>query len=291
MSREETLKYYESKVKDVVLYIQNNLDKDLNVKTLAEKSNISLFHFHRIIKACLGVSLGTYVNLLRLDAAARLVKYSNENISEIAVKIGYNDLSAFSKSFTREFGISPSEYRLNNESFINCNIDFHYKQNTVEKYNLNPKIKIVPERQVAFIEVKGTYGGIESEKAWKSLLEYATSNKIITWNLEAFSIYYDDPDVVGIDNCNFDSCLAIKKICYPSDLVKIKRIEGGKYIVFRYKGPYENLWDVYNLLFQDYIVLLDKYQVRNSPVLEKYVKYSDRTKPENQITEIYIPIF
>jgi AraC family transcriptional regulator len=290
MPREETLKYYENKVKDVVLYIQNNLEKDLNVKTLAEKSNISFFHFHRIIKACLGVSLGTYVNLLRLDTAAKLLKYSNENISEIAIKIGYNDLSAFSKSFTREFGISPSEYRLNNESSINCNIDFQYKHDTVEKYNLKPKIKIVPERQVAFIEVKGIYGGIESERAWKSLIDYATSNKIISWNLEAFSIYYDDPDVVGIDNCNFDCCLTIKKICYPTDLVKIKRIDGGKYLVFRYKGPYDNLWDVYNLLFQDYIVLLDKYQVRNSPVLEKYVKYSDKTKPENQITEIYIPI-
>jgi AraC family transcriptional regulator len=290
MPREETLKYYENKVKDVVLYIQNNLDKDLNVKTLAEKSNISLFHFHRIIKACLGVSLGTYVNLLRLDTAAKLLKYSNENISEIAIKIGYNDLSAFSKSFTREFGISPSEYRLNIESSINCSIDFHYKKDTVEKYNLNPKIKIVPERQVAYIEVKGTYGGIESELAWKSLLDYVTSNKIISWNLEAFSIYYDDPDVVGIDNCTFDCCLTIKKLSFPTDLVKIKRIEGGKYLVFRYKGPYENLWDVYNLLFQDYIVLLDKYKVRNSPILEKYVKYSDKTKPENQITEIYIPI-
>jgi AraC family transcriptional regulator len=73
-------------------------------------------------------------------------------------------------------------------------------------------------------------------------------------------------------------------------VVKIKQLEGGKYLVFRYKGPYENLWDVYYLIYKDYIILLDRYRVRNSPVLEKYIKYSVKTKSENSITEIYIPI-
>lgn len=290
MPKEETLKYYESKVKDIVRYIQNNLDKDLNVKTLAERSNISFFHFHRIIKACLGMPLGMYINSLRLDTAAKIIKYSSESINEIAIKIGYSDLSAFSKSFTREFGISPSEYRQNSESFINSNIDFQLKHNVVEKYNFNPKIKVVPVRLVAYAAVKGAYGGPELYKAWNSILEYATTNKIISWNPEIFTIYYDDPDIVGIDNCTFDICFTLKKNFIPSDLIKIKQVEGGKYLVFRYKGPYENLWDVYNLIFQDYIIKSDSYQLRDMPIFENYLKYSDKTKPGNQITEIYLPI-
>lgn len=290
MSKEETLKYYENKAKDVVLYIQNNLDKDLNVKTLAERSNISFFHFHRIIKACLGIPLGTYINQLRLDTAAKIIRYSDENINQIALKVGYNDLSAFSKSFTKEFGVSPSEYRINKESSINSSVDFHYNKNTVEQYKLNPKIKIVSERQVAFIEIKGKYGGTESYKAWDTLVDFAVANKVTGWNTEAFSIYYDDPEVAGVDNCLFDCCLSIRKNVAPSGLVNSKQVEGGKYLVFRYKGLYENLWDVYNLIFQDYIVSFDKYRVRDSPVLEKYIKYSAKTKPGNLITEIYIPI-
>jgi AraC family transcriptional regulator len=290
MPKEETLKYYENKVKDVVLYIQNNLDKDLNVKILAERSNISFFHFHRIIKACIGVPLGTYINHLRLDAAAKIIRYSTENINQIALKVGYNDLSAFSKSFTKEYGLSPSEYRINSECSINSNVDFHYHKNTVEKYKLNPKIKIVSERQVAFVEIKGKYGGNESYKAWDTLVDFAVENKILGWNTEAFSIYYDDPEVIGIANCLFDCCLTIRKNVSPSGLVNIKQVYGGKYLVFRYKGPYENLWDVYNLIFQEYIVLRDRYRLRDFPILEKYIKYSAKTKPENLITEIYLPI-
>lgn len=290
MPKEETLKYYENKVKDVVLYIQNNLDKDLNVKILAERSNISFFHFHRIIKACLGIPLGTYINQLRLDTAAKIIRYSNENIYQIALKVGYNNLSAFSKSFTKEFGVTPSEYRINDESLINSSVDFLCNKNTVEKYKLNPKIKIVSQRRVAFIEIKGKYGGDESHKAWDKIVDFAKAGKILGWNTEAFSIYYDDPEVAGVDNCLFDCCLTLRKSVAPSEWVNIKQIEGGKYLVFRYKGPYENLWDVYNLIFQKYIVLLNKYRVRDSPVLEKYIKYSVKTKPENLITEIYIPI-
>jgi AraC family transcriptional regulator len=290
MSKEETLKYYENKVKDVVLYIQNNLDKDLNVKTLAEQANISFFHFHRIVKACLGVPLGNFINHLRLDTAAKIIRYSDENVNQIALRVGYNDLSAFSKSFTREFGVSPSAYRMNSENSINSSIDFHYNKNTVEKYKLNPKIKIVSECQVAFIAIKGEYGGVESLKTWDILLDFAIGNKILGWNKEAFSIYYDDPEFAGRDNCLFDCCLTIKKNVKPSGLVNIKQIEGGKYLVFRYKGPYENLWDVYNLIFQEYIIFLNKYRLRDSPVFEKYIKYSAKTKPENLITEIYLPI-
>jgi AraC family transcriptional regulator len=290
MPKEETLNYYQNKVKDIVFYIQNNLDKDLNVKTLAEKSNISFFHFHRIIRACLDVPLGTYINQLRLDTAAKLIKYSNENISEIAIKIGYSDLSAFSKSFIREFGISPSDYRLNKDSAINSTLNFHFKHDAVEKHHLSPKIINLPTRKVAFIELIGEYGGKECEEAWNLLLDFAKINKILSWNLDAFSIYYDDPEEVGVNNCKYDSCITIKKSIKPSSLIKIKEIEGGKYLVFRYKGPYEKLWDVYQMLFRDFIVLLDKYQVRDSPMIEKYIKYSAKTKAENMITEIYIPI-
>jgi AraC family transcriptional regulator len=290
MSKKETLNYYQSKVKNLVSYIQNNLEKDLNVKTLAEQSNISFFHFHRIIKAYLGMPLGTYVNRLRLDTAAKLIKYSNENISEVALKIGYNDLSAFSKSFTREFGITPSEYKSNCDCIINSTIDFCYRHEKIEKYNISPKVKTIPARNVIFVEVKGEYGGEKCVEAWNLMVDFARANKIMSWNPEAFSIYYDDPEVVGVDNCVADYCLTIRKKIEANEIVKIKEVPCGKYLVFRYKGPYEKLWDVYDYMMENYIMLIGKYELRDAPMIEKYIKYSDKTKPENLITEICLPI-
>jgi AraC family transcriptional regulator len=290
MARQKTLNYYESKVKDVITYIQNNLDKDLNVRILAEKSNISFYHFHRILKAGLGIPLGTYVNHLRLETAAKAIKNTNENISDIATKIGYSDLSAFSKSFAREFGLSPSDYRLCRESSINCHIDLHYDKEAIEKYHLKPKIKIIPSRRVAFIRVKGIYGGAEVDATWQILQHFAMTNRIIGWNPEIFSIYYDDPEVTGAENCVYEICITLRKEVIPSDPVKIKEVDGGKYLVFRYKGPYEKLWEVYDYLFKNHLLLLEEHTLRDAPMHERYVRYSERTRPENLITDIYIPI-
>lgn len=288
MHREDTLNYYQQKVKALVTYVRQHLDQDLSVKALAERSNISTFHFHRIVKAYLGMPLGTYINHLRLDTAANIIRYSDESIKNIATRVGYSDISAFSKSFAREFGISPSDYRTNKDSFINSTVDFHFANNAIEKFELRPKVKTIPNREVLYIKVKGIYGGEECYKAWDILLDYASSNKLQSWNSEAFTVYLDDPDEVGQENCTFDCCFTVKKLCNPPEPIATKQVEGGKYLTFRYKGPYEGLWEVYNLIFQDY--LLNKYQLRDSPVIEKYLKYSAKTKPDNILTEICIPI-
>ncbi|MFO7369774.1 MAG: hypothetical protein R6X09_05835 [Bacteroidales bacterium] len=34
----------------------------------------------------------------------------------------------------------------------------------------------------------------------------------------------------------------------------------------------------------------DKYKLRDASILEKYIKYSEKTRPENQITDILIPV-
>ncbi len=290
MPREETANYYQSKVQEVIQYIENNLDKELTIKTLAERSNISFFHFHRIFKASVGTPLGAYINRLRLDTAAQLIRYSENSIGEIALKIGYNDVSAFSKSFIREFSISPTDYRQNRESSINSSIDLLWNNENIENYHLRPKIKVVPLIHAICIEVRGEYGGQGTEEAWKTLIDYASSNRLIGWNPDTFSIYYDDPDETGIDNCISDLCIAVRKNIIPDAPFKIKEIEGGKFLVFRYQGPYEKLWDVYNYLFKEHFILADNYKLRDAPMLEKYIKYSEKTRPENLLTDICIPV-
>jgi AraC family transcriptional regulator len=76
----------------------------------------------------------------------------------------------------------------------------------------------------------------------------------------------------------------------PDAPIKIKEIEGGKFLVFRYQGPYAKLWNVYNHLFKEHFIRADKFKLREAPILEKYIKYSEKTRPENLLTDILIPV-
>jgi AraC family transcriptional regulator len=289
MIRKETKTYYQDKTNALLHYIENNLDGDLSVKTLSEQSGISRFHFHRVMRAALGEPLGSYIDRSRLETAITLIRYGDMTMQDIAEQIGYQDLSSFSKAFAKEFGVSPNDYKADHTLVFNTHIDYQLNATNKLISDIKPKITVLPDRMVYFIRVVGKYGGPEVEKAWEEITEFAMRTKIVGWNPDIFSIYYDDGEVVGFENAVSDICVASRKLVKTTGAIETKNVSGGKYSVFRYKGPYEYLWDLYNSIFKVWVVDTDC-KLRDAPVIEKYIKYSNRTKPENLLTEIHIPV-
>ena len=62
------------------------------------------------MKEMTGVPTGKFLRNLRMEQAARLLREGKVNVSQIADKVGYNDLSHFSTAFKLHFGMSPTEY-------------------------------------------------------------------------------------------------------------------------------------------------------------------------------------
>lgn len=286
--KSSTLTYYQQKIEDVLQYINNHLDENITINVLAEYSGISAFHFHRILRGALNEPIGSYIDKARLDTALKLMRYSEESITIIAEKIGYNDLSSFSKAFTKEFGLSPQDFRSNRELILNTKIDYHINVEGQIVSHINPKIIQLPDKKVIYKRVKGEYGGKEVYEAWDQLTDFIMKNKLSGWNPELFSIYYDDPYVVGNENCISDICFTVKKDIEHPDF-KMNHLQGGKYALFRYKGPYERLFELYDKIYSDWLISAN-YKLRDVPPIEKYINYLPKTKPENLLTGIYIPI-
>lgn len=287
--KDVTQTYYQKKVEDVLQYIHNHLNENLTIKELAEFAGISLFHFHRILKGALNEPIAAYIDKVRLDTAVKLIRYSDESINDISIKIGYNDVSSFSKAFSREFGVSPQGYKSNREIILNTHVDYRIDSKGVLVSEIKPKIIILPDKKVIYIRVVGEYGGKEVLEAWEQLVNFITQHKLYGWNQEFFSIYYDDPDSVERGKCTSEICFTTKKDIDKHDVFKATIIEGGKYAVFRYKGPYERLWELYEKIYGNWLLSVDC-KLRDVPPLEKYINYSPKTQPEDLLTEIYIPV-
>ena len=101
--KSSTREEYLRRVNVVVDYINNHLDEELDLLMLAQKSNLSTYHFHRIMKAFLGETLGAYILRVRLETAARLLRYSDLAIEQIAYSIGYEVPSSLSKSLYKSW--------------------------------------------------------------------------------------------------------------------------------------------------------------------------------------------
>ena len=274
---------YVQRINKVVAYINNHLDESLELKTLANEAALSDFHFHRIFKALKGEAIGGYITRLRLEATARLLRYTALTIEEIAFNIGYETPASLSKAFKKQYGISPTEYRTNKDTYIMkkeiINPDLALKA---------PKIVTLEPKNLIYVALTGAYGSLDYGKAYEQLWAVIKTQKLFTKGIESICISYDDPKITEGSLQRSDVCLAIHKPATPQEEVSCKTLAGGKYAVFFYQGSYENLSQVYDTAVR--WVIDHQYTLREEPFFEKYLNDARRTPKEKLKTEIYIPI-
>ena len=274
---------YIQRINKVVAYINNHLDETLDLQTLANEAALSDFHFHRIFKALKGEAIGGYITRLRLEATARLLRYTTVTIEEIAFNIGYETTASLSKAFKKQYGISPTEYRTNKDTYIMkkeiINPDLALKA---------PKIVTLEPKNLIYVALTGAYGSLDYGKAYEQLWAVIKAQKLFTKGIESICISYDDPKITEGSLQRSDVCLAIHKPATPQEEVSCKTLAGGKYAVFFYQGSYENLSQVYDTAVR--WVIDHQYTLREEPFFEKYLNDARRTPKEKLKTEIYIPI-
>ena len=274
---------YIQRINKVVAYINNHLDETLDLKTLANEAALSDFHFHRIFKALKGEAIGGYITRLRLEATARLLRYTALTIEEIAFNIGYETPASLSKAFKKQYGISPTEYRTNKDTYI--------MKKEIINPNLAlkaPKIVTLEPKNLIYVALTGAYGSLDYGKAYEQLWAVIKAQKLFTKGIESICISYDDPKITEGSLQRSDVCLAIHKPATPQEEVSCKTLAGGKYAVFFYQGSYENLSQVYDTAVR--WVIDHQYTLREEPFFEKYLNDARRTPKEKLKTEIYIPI-
>jgi signal transduction histidine kinase/DNA-binding response OmpR family regulator len=92
--------------------IKNNIaSSELTVEFLATETALSRVQLFRKMKAITGCSPSEYIKAIRLEYAADLLKYGDQNIAETAYMTGFSDPKYFSNCFSEKFGMTPSQWR------------------------------------------------------------------------------------------------------------------------------------------------------------------------------------
>ena len=92
-------------------YIDTHYMEDLTLAKIAEAATISPYHLSHIFKQETRFSPIQYLTRRRLGEAETLLIHSDEQVTQIALKIGYGTVSNFNSSFLKYVGMSPNQYR------------------------------------------------------------------------------------------------------------------------------------------------------------------------------------
>lgn len=285
MSKTSTKAIYFERINKVLVYINSHLGEELKLEELAAMACFSPFHFHKIMRAYLRESIGSYIIRVRLDSAVSLLLYSSESITDIAYRIGYDTPAAFTKSFQKRFGTSPSDYRQNKGSLRLQNVQL--STSNFKIMNLKPKIREIKPIPVAYIHSIGNYN--EVGPVWDRLMAFIKEKKLFSFGMEFIGVSYDDPTVTESEKLRYDACVTMKKEIKPEGEVGFKHLEGGLHAIFRHKGPYKDFSKTYDQIYLNWLPD-NGFELRDAPPLEFYLNDPESTKPENLKTDIYIPV-
>lgn len=103
------------KIKEAVVFISENYMKDLNMAMVSNYVSMNYSLFSIAFKNFTGVNFVNYLKEIRIKEAKRLLRETDEKIQDISRMVGYENDKHFMKIFKNICGVSPSEYRNNQD--------------------------------------------------------------------------------------------------------------------------------------------------------------------------------
>jgi len=299
---------YDGRMHRVIAYIDQHLERPLDLNTLADVAHFSPFHFHRLFSAWMGETLGDYLRRRRVEVAAmRLAAQPSARVLNIALAVGFGSAEAFTRAFKVRFGSSPTVWRAqqsaqrhanSNSGQANSNISqaqsarppHHDASRNANKVNIM-KIKLIDRQPatVAYLRHLGPYGEPIAAFWQNTYVPWAIMNKLGPDHAR-YGISYDDPSITAAEQCRYDACAEVAPDFIATGGAMKTTIPGGKYAALNFKGTVEQVGEAWAALLRDWLPS-SGFQLDAGPCFEYYPQgaaYDPRTGAFE--CEICIPV-
>lgn len=275
---------------DLMHYIYENIDSQINLDTLSEDFHLSKFHLHRIFKQEFDSNIYETIKSIRLQKASNLlITNKNSTISEISSICGYGSQTSFIRAFNVRFGMSPKKWRkggfIEYSNKIINEVPKELTSNT-DYSKLSPIIRKMPSVTVYYIRHHGY--SEEIKKCWQKLQTFILSNNI--QNYSQIAIYHDNPIITPLKDCNYVACLSIEdtqslsKINLPSF-----ELNAGVYAEFSANGYNDDILKLVQWVYHEWLPS-SGYETTNKPSFLIYNENNFLNEDGFFSLKYYIPI-
>lgn len=96
-------------------YIHDNINRnDLTLEEVARQTYVCKWHYSKLFKQQFGVTFREYLITARIERAKQLLR-ANQSVTDVCYAVGYGDLAHFGRIFRKKVGMTPSDYRRQNQ--------------------------------------------------------------------------------------------------------------------------------------------------------------------------------
>nr|WP_121271822.1 AraC family transcriptional regulator [Pedobacter schmidteae] len=264
---------------NTINFIEGHYDELISIKQLEEVSNYSYRNIQRIFKYTCGETIGAYQKRLKVENAYKLILYTKDSLTTIALKVGFANLASFSKAFKLHFGCSPKDAKLKKELLL----AEHHIVPVISDVLLKPDIIYLPATKVYYESTLTNYVNEEIELLWDNFMQHEFPVQGTVY----FGVIADEPLIKEELNCRYDACASVQAV---RQKLPSKMILGGRYAQFIHKGSYDTIEETYKKIYAGWI-LNTELEFAHTPMVERYLKHADSADEEaEQLTAILLPI-
>lgn len=309
--KQSSKEIYIARINRVLDYIENNIDKELDLDLLSKIAGFSKYHFHRLFSVLIGETLNSFIKRLRIEkAASMLIDNPKVSITTIALHCGFSSLQTFSRSFNEHFNMSASKFRNEGYKKVSKNsktksnkwkeniTSFEYIQSKILKerrsYKMKAEVKVksIPDLHVAYIRHIGPYKGNTKlfEELFGKLKKWAGPRGLLQFpKTKAIAVYHDDPKVTDEANLRLSICITVPEDTEVDGEICKMVIPGGKYAVARFRLKADQYEDAWQSLIGGWLPE-SGYQPDDRPCYEDYIN-DPKEHPRNiHIVDFYFPV-
>src|SRR5579864_9315998 len=268
---------YAQRINRVIDYLRRNLDRQVKLEELAKVACFSEFHFHRIFSAVSGETLNNFTNRLRLEKAARLLRYSGQSLTDIALDCGFSSSATFSRAFRSGYDTSPSQFRKSGEikkskicKELFPSHEYLLPMTAEEKKAAFPvRLIDIPERQVAYIRVTNAFELDRVLAALKTVIEWAKSEDVFSQGI-LFGMTVDDPHVTPKHLYRYEVCLASSLPFECREGMSKLKMPAMRYAAIKVSGDLDKVATAWDYLYRDWLIR-SPYEPEHAPALEVFL--------------------
>lgn len=287
---------YTQRIDRVTDYLRENLHRPMKLTELANVACFSEFHFHRIFTALTGETLNNFTNRLRLEKAARLLRYSEQSLTDIALDCGFSSSATFSRAFRSGYDTSPSQFRKSGEikkSKICKELfpkdEYGLPMSAEDKRAAFPvRVIDIPERQVAYIRVANAFEMDRVLGALKTLIEWAKSQNIFSQGI-LFGMSTDDPHVTPKHLYRYEVCLASFLPFECREGMSRLRMPAMQYAAIHVSGDIDTVATAWDYLYRDWLIN-SAYEPEHAPALEVFLDKESAMDWSHFELELCLPV-
>ncbi len=273
---------YEDRLRRVIQYIYDNPAGDLSLDNLADVAAFSRFHWHRVFHAMTGETCAEAVRRVRATRASVWLLETNDPISQIATRSGYDNPQSFARAFRDVFGMTPALFR---KSGTPEDLKMTLRTGDSEMYEF--ELRDLPPYRLAGLYHSGPYP--EIGRTFEELGAVFTSRGFWPQARSMAAIYYDSPEAVEPDVLRSFAAVEVSDdFVTPEDLKEVT-LPGGRHAVLRLTGPYTGLAAAWQHLYS--VCLPGSGEVpADAPPFELYPNSPFDTAPADLLTNICVPL-